>query len=53
MIELEKYKLVLEFEEANRPLSICEKQALLPYSLGYVQAGLNSLEKDYCAGRYV
>lgn len=51
-MEFEKYKLVLEFEEANRPLSQAEKKALLIYSIEYVKAGLKGLERDYCGRRY-
>lgn len=52
-MEFEKYRLVLEFEEANRPLTIYEKRALLPYSIEYVRTGLSALERAYCAVRYI
>lgn len=50
-MEFEKYKLILEFEEANRPLSIAEKAVLTAYSLGWLEAGLNAIAKDEWDGR--
>lgn len=46
-VEFEKYKLILEFEEANRPLSQAEKKILMGGSIGFLQLGLRGLEREY------
>lgn len=45
-VEFEKYKLILEFEEANRPLSVAEKAELTKYSVGYLAFGLRGMVKQ-------
>ena len=47
-----EFKKILEFEEANRPLSQIEKKGLAVYSIEYLKAGLDSLEREYCNRRY-
>ena len=51
-VEFRKYQLILEFEEANRPLTQIEKKSLAIYSIEYLKAGLDSLEREYCNRRY-
>lgn len=51
-MEFRKYQLILEFEEANRPLSQIEKKSLASYSIEYLKVGLDSLEREYCNRRY-
>ena len=51
-MEFKKYQLILEFEEANRPLSQIEKKSLSIYSIEYLKVGLDSLEREYCNRRY-
>ena len=51
-MEFKKYQLILEFEEANRPLSQIEKKGLAVYSVEYLKTGLDSLEREYCNRRY-
>lgn len=50
-VEFEKYKLIREFERANRPLSVVEKDILTAYSLDWLEAGLNAIVKDEWNGR--
>lgn len=47
-----KYQLILGFEEANRPLTQIEKKSLAIYSIEYLKAGLDSLEREYFSKRY-
>ena len=51
-VEFRKYQLILEFEEANRPLTQIEKKSLAIYSIEYLKVGLDSLEHEYCNRRY-
>lgn len=51
-MEFRKYQLILEFEEANRPLTQIEKKSLAIYSIEYLKAGLDNLEREYCSRRY-
>jgi hypothetical protein len=51
-VEFKKYQLILEFEEANRPLTQIEKKGLAIYSIEYLKVGLDSLEREYCNRRY-
>lgn len=51
-MEFRKYQLILEFEEANRPLTELEKKCLASYSIDYLKAGLKGLEREYCSRRY-
>ena len=51
-MEFKKYQLILEFEEANRPLTQIDKKSLAIYSIEYLKAGLDSLEREYCNRRY-
>lgn len=51
-VEFKKYQLILEFEEANRPLTQIEKKSLAIYSIEYLKVGLDSLEREYCSRRY-
>ena len=51
-VEFRKYQLILEFEEANRPLTQIEKKSLSIYSIEYLKVGLDSLEREYCNRRY-
>lgn len=51
-MKFKKYQLILEFEEANRPLTQIEKKGLAVYSIEYLKAGLDSLEREYCNRRY-
>lgn len=51
-MEFRKYQLILEFEEANRPLTQIEKKSLAIYSIEYLKMGLDSLEREYCSKRY-
>lgn len=46
-MEFEKYQMILEWEEANRPLSQVEKGVLTAYSIAFLQLGLRALERDY------
>lgn len=52
-MEFRKHQLILEFEEANRPLTQIEKKSLAIYSIEYLEVGLDSLEREYCNRRYV
>lgn len=47
-----KYQLILEFEEANRPLTQIEKKSLAIYPIEYLKVVLDSLEREYCNRRY-
>lgn len=51
-MEFRKYQLILEFEEANRPLTQIEKKSLAIYSIEYLKVELDSLEREYCSKRY-
>jgi len=51
-VEFRKYQLILEFEEANRPLTQIEKKSLAIYSIEYLKAGLDILEREYFSKRY-
>ena len=51
-MEFRQYQLILEFEDANRPLTQIEKKSLAIYSIEYLKAGLDSLEREYCNRRY-
>lgn len=45
-MEFEKYRLIREFERANRPLSVAEKAELTKYSVGYLAFGLRAMVKQ-------
>lgn len=44
-MEFEKYQMILEWEEANRPLSQVEKACLTAYSIEYLRIGLAGLTR--------